>query len=209
LPRKGSTRRKVKPSKKLDKRQKATLVKARARPRAQPKTVVKKKLPARPRAQNTKRAPKKRPSLGKKPAVRKALPKRSSATRERLTAPQKWPTPKRKGKRAAQERAKAARRRARQEEKRRVEELVREVWRSQLSRRRTRSEAARKSRGTRAARDAREEYFDGASREELLRHYKNNTPEWQAYLEVATRAARWDSRRIRDEFFSPKVRGKK
>jgi hypothetical protein len=93
--------------------------------------------------------------------------------------------------------------------RRRAEETVREVLRERASRKGRRSESSKAGWGTRKTRAAREEYFNGASHAELLRHLKNNTPEWQAFQEVAKRSTKWDTQRIKDEFFSPKVRGKR
>jgi hypothetical protein len=72
-----------------------------------------------------------------------------------------------------------------------------------------RSRAALKAALTRKLRQIREELFSTLSHSELVRQIRNSTRDWVHFQEMASRAAGWDARRIRDEFFSPKVRGKK
>jgi len=69
--------------------------------------------------------------------------------------------------------------------------------------------AAVKTLATKTAKKIRESLFRGLSRSELERHIRNNSAEWQMYETFAAAAAKWDQKRIRDELFSPKVRGKR
>lgn len=50
---------------------------------------------------------------------------------------------------------------------------------------------------------------EGMTHKKLVKHIKSNSPEWQTYVDAAEMSTKWDSRRIRDEYFSPKVKGKR
>ena len=62
---------------------------------------------------------------------------------------------------------------------------------------------------TKHIRAIRETLFGKMSHRKLVRHIASNSAEWQTFVDAAEMSTKWDSKRIRDEFFSPKVRGKK
>ena len=66
-----------------------------------------------------------------------------------------------------------------------------------------------KAEATKHVRAVREALFGKQSHTKLRRHIASNSAEWQTFVDAAEMSTKWDSKRIRDEFFSPKVRGKK
>jgi hypothetical protein len=88
----------------------------------------------------------------------------------------------------------------------RAVEAARSVPAAQAKRFKKRSRAAIKGVATKNIRDLRHQTFGNASHKKLVRHIHSNTPKWQEFVDAAERSTSWDSRRIRDEYFSPTVK---
>jgi hypothetical protein len=98
----------------------------------------------------------------------------------------------------------------RQKMTQRSRQAVKAALEAQSKRGRAALAKAAKIAGTKHVRDVRDALFpESMTHKKLVKHIKSNSPEWQTYVDAAEMSTKWDSRRIRDEYFSPKVRGKK
>jgi len=232
LPRK-KTKKRVTQAKKVRKGRPSPPPRKKSTPRAQPRVPVKRHAPRAPKS--APRAPKWTPpkakarSVGKPrwaPSKAKAPPKPKWAppkAKKSVVAKPKWQPPKlpkglTKGQRAAIRRwekeeaarkKRAARTKARHKQSERAWQTAQEVKEEQAKRSRKRSRRAKRGVKTRTTRELRRDLFEGATHAELLRHLQNASSDWVFFKEQAGRGAGWDTRRIRDEFFSPKVKGKR